>query len=47
MPRCIAGALVHCSTATTGFDPIPVKENWKIIHVHYSSMPVTGEREGF
>lgn len=20
---------------------------WKIIHVHYSSMPVTGEREGF
>jgi predicted SnoaL-like aldol condensation-catalyzing enzyme len=23
------------------------KENWKIIHVHYSSMPATGEREGF
>lgn len=22
-------------------------EDWKIIHVHYSSMPVTGEREGF
>lgn len=21
--------------------------DWKIIHVHYSSMPVTGEREGF
>lgn len=22
-------------------------DDWKIIHVHYSSMPVTGEREGF
>ncbi len=22
-------------------------DGWKIIHVHYSSMPVTGEREGF
>jgi len=23
------------------------KGSWKIVHVHYSSMPVTGEREGF
>ena len=25
------------------------KENgaWRIVHIHYSSMPVTGEREGF
>lgn len=22
-------------------------ESWKILHVHYSNMPVTGEREGF
>ncbi|WP_312698237.1 YybH family protein [Sphingobacterium mizutaii] len=22
-------------------------DDWKIIHVHYSSMPVTGDREGF
>ena len=20
---------------------------WKLVHVHYSSMPVTGERQGF
>ncbi len=23
------------------------KGTWKIVHIHYSSMPVTGEREGF
>ncbi len=22
-------------------------DNWKIVHVHYSGMPATGEREGF
>ena len=22
-------------------------DGWKIVHVHYSNMPVTGEREGF
>ena len=22
-------------------------DGWKIVHVHYSGMPVTGEREGF
>ena len=21
--------------------------NWRIVHVHYSSLPVTGERQGF
>ena len=24
-----------------------VDGSWKIVHVHYSAMPVTGEREGF
>ena len=22
-------------------------DGWKIVHVHYSGMPITGEREGF
>lgn len=22
-------------------------DEWKLVHVHYSNMPVTGEREGF
>jgi ketosteroid isomerase-like protein len=22
-------------------------QGWRIVHVHYSNMPVTGEREGF
>lgn len=24
-----------------------IENNWKIVHIHYSGMPVTGEREGF
>lgn len=24
-----------------------IGNNWKIVHIHYSGMPVTGEREGF
>ncbi|MBR1859401.1 MAG: DUF3225 domain-containing protein [Selenomonadaceae bacterium] len=23
------------------------KDGWKIVHVHYSNMPVTGDKQGF
>jgi len=26
---------------------IKVNDKWKIAHVHYSNMPVTGDKEGF
>ena len=24
-----------------------IKEEWKLVHVHYSNMPVTGQGQGF